>query len=204
MPAWGPWTYKQENGKGEMPRTPEVKYTYGPPTIDWNAPQWPRVGPKEPRPLSGNYESQVDTKPFGAIDPGMAYALRRVSNPFRTFDAVGRMAGMVTGGSAGTAGDQTRAAFSRGMTDTSRNALRRATDKFNTEYTAQAEKARAEDIKAQRMNADDRFQMDVNNAIFREGRKTQAKADWEEIRAYARREIENAKAKIASSLLGLI
>lgn len=184
----------------KMPKEPDKKFNYGPTQVGWASPQFPQVGPKEPAPPGGQYQSQIDAKPFGAIDPGIARVIGRTMTPISIRALAGAFEGV--GQTGGKAGNASRGAFARGVTDTTNNAVGRSTDKFNTEYTAQAEKSRAEDINAQRESTFDRFRMDVMNAIFGEDRMMSYQTDLADIKAYAKREIANAQARFWSSFLG--
>ena len=184
----------------KMPKELDKKCNYGPTQVGWASPQFPSVGPKQPEPPGGQYQSQIDTKPFGAIDPGIMRQIQQTMTPISVRALVGAFEGV--GQTGGKAGNASRAAFARGVTDTSSNAVGRASDKFNTEFTAQAEKSRAEDINAQRENTFDRFRMDVMNAIFGADRMMAYQTDLADIKAYAKREIANASAKFWSSFLG--
>lgn len=120
------------------------------PVAGFANPRFPTVGPTEVAPPAGGYQSIISTK--APIDAGQQRQLADVTKPFSSYRQ--------------TAGDQSRAAFARGLTDTTRNAVNRASDSFSTDFRKQAEKSRSEDILAQRQNATDRFNMTVFKDIF--------------------------------------
>jgi hypothetical protein len=102
------------------------------------------------------------------------------------------------------AGAQSRQALSRAVGDMSRSALQRSTDEFNQQYRQQAEKARAEDILAQRQNASDRFQMEVYKAIFGEDTDTRYSEGIKDLRQYWTTERHNENAKQTAMWLSFI
>lgn len=119
-------------------------------------PRFNTVGPYDPTPPAGGFQSIINTAP--PIDAGQARQISNVQTPFSSYRQ--------------TAGDQSRSAFAKALTDTSSNALNRATDTFNTDFRKQAEKSRSEDVLAQRQNVTDRFRMDVFKNIFDEDTRT--------------------------------
>jgi hypothetical protein len=148
-------------------------------------PRFKTVGALEP---SGNYTSQISTQ--APIDPARQRDVADVKNPFRSYGT--------------SSGDRSRAAFSQSLADTSRNALRRATDEFNTQYRQQAEKSRAEDVLAQRQNTFDRYRMDVFREIFDEDTRTHYQTETENLKADYEREKKNAQAQVAAAFLGML
>lgn len=150
-----PTPYKQVGSWTPYTGTPDKKPDDPPPvgrmpSIVGTNPRFPRVGPTEISPPPGGYQSTISTR--APIDAGKMRALTSV---YQTPQSYGRGAGAAS-----------RAGLSRSVSDFSRQALARSADDFNTQYRQQAEKARAEDILAQRQNASDRFQMEVYKAIF--------------------------------------
>lgn len=119
-------------------------------------PRFNTVGPTDVAPPPGGFQSIINTS--APIDAGRAKQIANVTQPFSS--------------DRKTAGDQSRSAFARALTDTSGNALKRATDTFQTNFRKQAEKSRSEDVLAQRQNATDRFRMDVFKNIFDEDTRT--------------------------------
>ena len=119
-------------------------------------PRFNTVGPSDVAPPPGGFQSVIDTRE--PLDAGQARQVSNVQQPFSS--------------DRKTAGDQYRSAFARALTDTSSNALDRATDTFSTDFKKQAEKSRSEDVLAQRQNSTDRFRMDVFKNIFDEDTRT--------------------------------
>jgi hypothetical protein len=119
-------------------------------------PRFTTVGPSDVAPPPGGFQSIINAS--APIDAGRAKQIANVQQPFSS--------------NRKAAGDQSRSAFARALTDTSSNALDRATDTFQTDFRKQAEKSRSEDVLAQRQNATDRFRMDVFKNIFDEDTRT--------------------------------
>lgn len=149
---WQPYN-AQKTGGGKPPDPAPIGAM---PKAGYANPRFPTVGPTKVSPPKGGYKSIIDIDP--PLDAGKARAIASVPTSFTS--------------TRRTAGDQSRSAFARGLSDTTKTALSKATDTFNVDYQKQAEKSRAEDILAQRQNATDRFRMDVYNAIFGEDTKT--------------------------------
>jgi hypothetical protein len=150
-----PYPYSQTEGwrpyKGTADKKPKEPPPLGRmPQPGFANPRFPTVGPTEIKPPPGGYQSSINTAP--PIDQGRMRQISRVAQQPQSY---------ATG-----AGASSRAGLSRAMADFSSQTLDRSTDQFNQQYRQQAEKARAEDILAQRQNASDRFQMDVYKAIF--------------------------------------
>jgi hypothetical protein len=120
------------------------------PEAGFKNPRFPTVGPADIEPPTGGYQSAISTQ--APIDQSK---LRRIMSVTQQPQSYG-----------GGAGNASRSALSQALTDFSTQAVGGAADKFNTQYRQQAEKARAEDVLAQRQNAGDRYDMNVNKAIF--------------------------------------
>lgn len=151
-------------------------------------PLYPTVGKLDASPPQGGYRSQIDTRsPFG---PSLLADTAKVKNPY---------SGYGTG-----AGDMTRSAFARSLTDTSRNAMNRSIDKFNVDYRTQAEKSRGEDILAQRQNSMDRYRMDTLRDVYNVDVATGYDQKIKDLTAYQTREFKNADAKMTAAILGAI
>lgn len=159
---------------------------YGPPRPGWNSPQFPIIGPTEMKgPYNGEYRSQIGVgKP---IDAAQQKKIATVQAPPRPF--------------GDSSGDKSRSAFARALLDTSENALSRATDKFNTEYRAQAEKSRAEDILAQRQNAGDRLNMDSGVAVFNEDTDKRWESEKADINSYYQNQKRVIRAQKTANIL---
>lgn len=141
--TWKPY----KSGGGRPPDPPPLGRA---PVAGFPNPRFPTVGPTDIAPPPGGYQSIIDTRaPF---NPAQMIQMANVLAPSMNFG---------TG-----SGDQSRAAFARGMQDTSKAALMRSADQFNTDYQRQAEKSRSEDFLSQRQNAADRFRMELFKAIF--------------------------------------
>jgi hypothetical protein len=147
QPQVGNWTpYKNNSGKAP-PDPPPVGRA---PRAGFESPRFATVGPKQITPPAGGYQSIISTAaPF---DASRQRQITAVTNPF-------------TSGKQ-DAGNASRAAFARGVTDTSKNSLNRAASQFNVDFQRQSEKSRSEDILAQRQSAADRYRMDVFKDIF--------------------------------------
>lgn len=155
------------------------------PKIGFENPRFPTIGNFEPK---GNYVSQISTQ--APIDPAQQARVQDVKNPFQSFGT--------------SSGDLSRSAFSRALTDTSKNALGRATNEFNTQYQQQAEKSRAEDILSQRQNTFDRNKMNVFKDIFDEDTATHYDTEVKDLNAYFEREKKNAQAEMAAAWLRML
>jgi len=150
-----PYPYSQTEGwrpyKGTADKKPKEPPPLGRmPQPGFPNPRFPTVGPTEIEPPPGGYQSSIDTRP--PLDAGRMAQISRVAQQPQSY-----------GSDSGAA---SRAGLSRAMADFSSQTLDRSSDQFNQQYRQQAEKARAEDILAQRQNASDRFQMEVYKAIF--------------------------------------
>jgi len=148
-------------------------------------PRFDTIGTFEPK---GDYASQISTR--APIDPAQQARVQSVKNAFQSYGT--------------SSGDQSRSAFSRALTDTSKNALGRATDEFNTQYRQQAEKSRAEDVLAQRQNTFDRNKMNVFKDIFDQDTATHYDTEVKDLNAYFEREKKNAQAEMAAAWLRML
>lgn len=136
-------------------------------------------------PYNGEYRSQIDVgKP---IDAAQQRKIASVKAPPRPF--------------GDSSGDKSRTAFAQALLDTSKNALSRATDKFNTEYRAQAEKSRAEDILSQRQNASDRLNMDSGVAMFNADTAWRWESEKSDINSYYRNQRRVIRAQKTANIL---
>lgn len=151
-------------------------------------PRYPTIGKLDVPTPAGGYRSQISTQ-----SPISAALLGRISDVPQAYK------GYTTG-----SGDMSRTAFSRALSDTTRNAMNKSSDQFNVQYRTQAEKSRADDILAQRQNTTDRFRLenlfDVFGADVMQGFKTKI-AD---LKAYQDREFKNADAKMVASILRMV
>lgn len=102
------------------------------------------------------------------------------------------------------AGDQSRQAFSRSLTDTSNNALRRSMDEFNTEYRGQAEKSLANDVLAQRQSVFDRYRMQVLADVFGADVLTGFDMKQKTLSAHYEREKKNSQAMVTAAILRMV
>ena len=96
------------------------------------------------------------------------------------------------------AGSQSLSAFARGLTDTSKNALDRSLDKYDTQFRKQAEKSRSEDILAQRQNSLDEFRQDMFKDIFDMDTGTRYSQSIQDLNQYFTTEQKNEKNKRAA------
>lgn len=163
--------------------------------------------PFEPK---GDYRSSIDVQP--PINPSAAKVIANVrvpsSNPM-TF--VGDFAQGVAdtidykipaaAQMATDAGQKSLSAFSRALTDTSKNAIKRSSDEFNVAYRQQAEKSRADDIVGQRQNTMDRHNLDTSAATQAEDVSTKYKTDWDDIWAWWKREKAMADLRASMALV---
>lgn len=142
-------------------------------------PRFPTVGAREPSPPAGGYQSIISTKA-----PLDAAAMNRVTDMFTPAQSARK-----------TAGDQSRAAFSRALADTSKGELGRSADEFNQQYRAQSEKSRAEDVLTQRQSAADRFRMELFAQLFGADTMTRYTEGVKDLRQYFETEKANEQAK---------
>lgn len=176
-------------GKAPEPPPPLGQF----PKPGFKHPKFPTVGATEPK---GNYQSQIDTSsPF---QPSLVNRVASTLAP-HIFPAAPQPIFRRS-----EAGDQSRQAFNRALTDTSDNALRRSMDEFNTQYQAQAEKSRANDILAQRQNQFDRFRMEVLAAVFGQDVLTGFQMKQKTLAAHYEREKKNSQAMVTASILRMV
>lgn len=158
------------------------------PVAGFPSTQFPVIGPTEPK---GFYSSSISTaEPLGH---SVRQTIAAVKSP--------RTAAMPVSSSSG---DRSRDAFARATANTSRNAVLRSADEFNTKYRSQAETARAQDIRAQRENAQDRFRMDSGLATFNIDTLTRFTEGVEDIYARGQRARSAAQAQITAALLRML
>lgn len=158
------------------------------PKAGFDSPRFPTVGPADVSAPMGGYQSVISTK--APLDAGK---VRQISNVKPAFKTNG------TG-----AGDRSRAAFARAMSDTTSQGLQRATDKFQTDYRKQAEKSRSEDLLAQRQNQLDRYRMDVFKDIFDVDTNTRYDEGTKDLNQYYETEKKNEQAKRTAILLSFL
>jgi hypothetical protein len=185
QPQVGNWK-PHKSGGGAPPDPPPVGRG---PVGGFENPRFPTVGPKDVSPPAGGYASIISTAP--PLDAGRQRQITKVSNPY-------------TSGKQ-TSGNASRAAFARGLTDTSSNELNRAQSQFNTEYQRQAEKSRSEDMLAQRQSATDRYKMNVFKDIFdvdTDTRYTQGIMDAKQMYETEKRNEEAKRTAIMLRFLG--
>lgn len=168
------------------------------PRIGFPHPKFPTVGTARSGDPSGNYQSQIDTS-----SPFKRTLLDTVAStitpaPIRAFNAVGSTV------AKSMAGDQSRQAFSRSLTDTSNNALRRSMDEFNTEYRGQAEKSLANDVLAQRQSVFDRYRMQVLADVFGADVLTGFDMKQKTLSAHYEREKKNSQAMVTAAILRMV
>lgn len=158
------------------------------PVAGFPSTEFPVIGPTEAK---GFYSSAISTaEPLGH---SVRQTIAAVKNP--------RPAGMPASSSSG---DRSRDAFAAATASTSRNAVLRSADEFNTKYRSQAENARAQDIRAQRENVQDRFRMDSGLATFNFDTRTRFAEGVEDIYARGKRARSAAQAQITASLLRML
>ena len=150
--------------------------------------RFPVIGPTD---VNGFYRSHIDTRePFGQ---SVRNTIAAVKTP--------RMSDLSLSKSSG---DRSRAAFANATANTSRNALLRSTDEFNTKYRSQAEQARAQDILSQRQNAQDRFRMDSSKATFDTDTNVRFTQGVEDIYARGQRARSAAQAQVTAAILRML
>lgn len=150
--------------------------------------RFPVIGPTE---AVGFYRSHIDTKePLGQ---SVRNTIAAVKTP--------RMSDLKLSSSSG---DKSRAAFAQATASTSRNAMLRSADEFNTKYRSQAEQARAQDILSQRQNTQDRFRMDSSKATFDKDTNVRFSEGVEDIYARGKRARSAAQAQITASFLRML
>ena len=140
-PGWKPY-------KGGKPADPPPLGAM--PKFGHENPRFPTQGPKEVEVPMGGYQSIIDAAP-----PMDLADLNKISK-VETGDRTNRRG----------AGEQSRKSFINSLALLGGNQLRRAGDTLNVNQQRQAEKARAEDINAQRGNATDRYGLNVGVATF--------------------------------------
>lgn len=95
-------------------------------------------------------------------------------------------------GAAG-AGDQTRDAYSRAMADMSRNSMATTMDQYRQQYQQRAERARSEDILAQRGIRQGQYELDKNRTQLTRQQDTalgQGRQQVQQFRDLARKQAE--------------
>jgi hypothetical protein len=158
------------------------------PKRGYESPRFPTVGPADVSAPKGGYTSVIDTGP--PIDAGQFKRISNVKQPFKS------------GGTG--AGDRSRSAFARALTDTSSQAIKRATDKFSTDTRKQAEKSRSEDLLGQRQNQLDRYRMDVFKDIFDVDTGTRYDEGTKDLNQYYETEKKNEQAKRTAMMLSFL
>jgi len=128
------------------------------PQAGYENPRFPTIGPKDIKAPPGGYQSIIDTS--APLDMAQLKRISEVKRPvpkFRGFKGAGGMS---------------REAFADAVADTSEQTVKMAADKYGTDFQKQAEKSRAEDLRQQKGNNMDRYNMDVFKAIFDEDTRT--------------------------------
>ena len=146
------------------------------------------VGPTDISPPSGGYQSVISTKsPF---DAGQMARFASVKKPTQSY---GRGAAA-----------QSSNAFNRGISDTSRNTIQNASNKFATDYQRQAEKSLSEDILAQKQNAADKFRMDLSKNMFDTDTDVRYTEGIKDLSQYRETEKRNEETKRTAMVLRMI
>jgi hypothetical protein len=149
---------------------------------------FPFVGPTD---FAGIYQSHISAKePLGQ---SVRNTIAAVKTPRLSDLSLSR-----------SSGDRSRAEFAKATAGTSRNAMLRSADEFNTKYRSQAEQARAQDILGQRQNKQDRFRMDSAKAVFDEDTNVRFTEGIEDIFARGQRARSGAQAQITASFLRML
>jgi hypothetical protein len=147
--------------------------------------RFPVIGPMDAK---GFYSSAISTKdPLGQ---SVRSTIAAVKTP--------RLSDMSLSKSSG---DRSRAEFAKATANTSRNAMLRSADDFNTKYRSQAEQARAQDILSQRQNTQDRFRMDSSKATFDTDTNVRYSEGVEDIYARGKRARSAAQAQITAAAI---
>lgn len=150
--------------------------------------RFPVIGPTE---ATGFFRSHIDTKePLGQ---SVRNTIAAVKTPRLSDLSLSR-----------SSGDRSRTAFAQATANTSRNAMLRSADEFNTKYRSQAEQARAQDILSQRQNAQDRFRMDSSKATFDTDTNIRFSEGIEDIYARGKRARSAAQAQITAAALRML
>jgi hypothetical protein len=134
---------------------------------------------------AGGYQSIIDTSP---TETGRVKKITNVQSP-------------VSGLRGSGAGDKSLNAFSRGLTDTSRNAIDRAYDKFEKQKQKQSEKSLSEDYLGQRQNAFDLYRQEVFKDIFDQDTSTRYSQSIADLNQYYETERKNEKTKRAANMI---
>lgn len=155
------------------------------PQAGFDSPRFPVVGPTDAK---GFYRSHISTKePLGH---SVRQTIAAVKTPYTS--------------NSQSSGNRSRAEFANATAKTSSNAIQRSTDEFNTKYRAQAEQARAQDILSQRQNAQDRFRMDSQKAIFDVDTNIRFTEGIEDIYARGQRARSAAQAQVTAAILRML
>lgn len=158
------------------------------PQPGYESSQFPVVGPMDAR---GFYSSAISTKePLGQ---SVRNTIAAVKTP--------RLTNMSLSSSAG---DRSRVGFAKATANTSRNAVQRSADEFNTKYRSQAEQARAQDVLSQRQNTQDRFRMDSSKSTFDFDTNVRYSEGVEDIYARGQRARSAAQAQITAAMLRML
>lgn len=158
------------------------------PQAGFDSKRFPVVGPTD---ATGFYRSHISTKePLGE---SLRNTIAAVKTPRLQDISV-----------INTAGNKSRAGLAKATADTSRNAVLRSADEFNTKYRSQAEQARAQDVLSQRQNAQDRFRMDSGLATFNFDTFIRFTEGVEDIFARGKRARSAAQAQITAAMLRML
>jgi hypothetical protein len=158
------------------------------PKAGYEHPRFPTVGPKDVSAPTGGYTSIINTST--PVDAGKFKQISSVKTPFKSY--------------SGSSGNRSRSEFARALTDTSSQGMKRATDKFSTDYRKQAEKSRAEDLLGQRQNQLDRYRMDVFKDIFDTDTTTRYDEGTKDLNQYYETEKKNEQAKRTAMMLSFL
>jgi hypothetical protein len=180
---------------GKAPKKPDPLANI--PRPGFENPQFPTIGKKEP---TGTIRSQIDVS--NAIGPATAGIVKDVINPFRP---AGRTATAYAPGILSSlTGDASRAAASRAITDTTKNALTQSIAELNQKQQQQAEKSRAEDKLAQSQNYSDNWRADTLFDVFGVDIRTDFTQKVKELARYYERDKKNSQAMVTASMLGML
>lgn len=158
------------------------------PNAGFDSTRHPVIGPTE---VNGFYRSQINTRePLGQ---SVRNTIASVKTP--------RMSDMSMSRSSG---DRSRVDFAKATANTSRNAVLRSADEFNTKYRSQAEQARAQDVLSQRQNSQDRFRMDSSKSIFDKDTNVRFTEGVEDIYARGKRARSAAQAQVTAAALRML
>lgn len=164
------------------------------PKVGFEHPKFPTVGQKEP---TGTYRSQIDTRRTFA-NPALRDLVLDTVVPGR------KTLGRLDAAASSVAGNASRSAFARALTDRTNSALDTAMESYDVERQSQAEKSRADDVLAQRQNVFDTFKLNKFKDVYDTDVLTGFDQKVKDLAAYYVRERKNAEAQVTAAALRMV